>query len=52
VLRKRPGPRELGIEVKYIEVQGGNHSDIVVPNLPAAFEFFDRHPKSRLTTEQ
>jgi poly(3-hydroxybutyrate) depolymerase len=44
--------RELGIEVKYIEVQGGNHSDIVVPNLPAAFEFFDRHPKGRLTTEQ
>ncbi len=44
--------RELGIEVQYIEVQGGNHSDIVVPNLPAVFEFFDQHVKSGRPTTQ
>ena len=33
--------KELGIEVKYIEVPGGLHSDVVAPNLPAVIEFFD-----------
>jgi hypothetical protein len=31
--------RKLGMDVTYIEVPGGNHSDVVVPNLPAAFDF-------------
>jgi poly(3-hydroxybutyrate) depolymerase len=35
--------RELGIEVKYIEVPGGGHSNVVAPNLPAIIEFFNTH---------
>lgn len=31
--------KKLGVEVTYIEVPGGNHNDVVVPNLPKAFEF-------------
>ena len=31
--------KKLGMEVTYVEVPGGNHNDVVVPNLPAAFEF-------------
>jgi poly(3-hydroxybutyrate) depolymerase len=38
--------KELGIEHKYIEVQGGLHSDVVAPNLAAIVEFFDAHRKN------
>jgi predicted peptidase len=31
--------RKLGMDVTYIEVHGGNHNDVVVPNLPKVFEF-------------
>lgn len=31
--------KKAGAEVTYIEVAGGGHSDVVVPNLAAAFEF-------------
>jgi predicted esterase len=31
--------KKAGAEVTYIEVAGGGHSDVVVPNLGAAFEF-------------
>ena len=31
--------KKLGATVTYVEVPGGNHSDVVVPNLPKAFEF-------------
>jgi acetyl esterase/lipase len=31
--------KQLGGEVTYVEVPGGNHNDVVVPNLPKAFEF-------------
>jgi poly(3-hydroxybutyrate) depolymerase len=31
--------RRLGVDVTYIEVAGGNHLDVVVPNLPKVFEF-------------
>lgn len=37
--------QKLGMEVTYIEVPGGNHSDVVVPNLPKAFEFMAAHKK-------
>jgi predicted peptidase len=43
--------KKLGVTVTYVEVPGGNHSDIAVPNLPAMFDFFDSHRKS-LTTSQ
>lgn len=44
--------KELGIEVTYIEVPGGGHSDVVAPNLPAMFEFFNRHSKAPRPTSQ
>jgi predicted esterase len=31
--------KKLGADVTYIEVVGGSHTDVVVPNLPLAFEF-------------
>ena len=40
--------RELGIEMKYIEVPGGNHVDIVVPNQKAVFDWFDAHKRQPL----
>jgi dipeptidyl aminopeptidase/acylaminoacyl peptidase len=39
--------KRLGVQVRYIEVPGGNHTDIVVPNLPAIFDFFDSHRKGK-----
>jgi dienelactone hydrolase len=38
--------KKLGIAHKYIEVPGGGHSDVVAPNLPALFEFFNTHKRS------
>jgi len=38
--------KELGAEVKYIEVPGGVHSDVVAPNMAAVIEFFDNHRKA------
>jgi predicted peptidase len=37
--------RKLGTEVKYIEVPGGTHDNVVFPNLAQIFEFFPSHPK-------
>lgn len=37
--------KELGIEHKYIEVPGGSHGDVVAPNIPAVFDFFDAHKR-------
>jgi poly(3-hydroxybutyrate) depolymerase len=37
--------QKLGVEVKYIEVPGGNHINIAAPNFPAIFDFFDAHRK-------
>jgi predicted peptidase len=38
--------KKAGAEVTYIEVPGGNHNDVVVPNLPAVFEFFKAKAKT------
>jgi predicted esterase len=38
--------KELGIDVNYIEVPGGTHSDVVAPNFAAMFEFFNAHRKT------
>ena len=40
--------KKLGVDHVYVEVPGGNHTDIAVPNLPAMFEFF--HAKRRPAT--
>ena len=33
----------------YIEVPGGSHTDVVVPNLPQAFEFMAAQKKGAAT---
>ncbi len=35
--------KRLGVEVVYVEVPGGSHIDVVVPNLPKVFEFLAAH---------
>ena len=37
--------QKVNANVTYIEVPGGSHSDVVVPNLPRAFEFMSTHRK-------
>jgi predicted esterase len=44
--------KELGTEVKYIEVPGGTHSDVAAPNFAAILDFFDAHTKTRSSTAQ
>jgi hypothetical protein len=44
--------KDLGTEVKYIEVPGGSHSGVVAPNLAAVIEFFDKHRKAARSTSQ
>jgi len=36
---------KLNVEVKYIEVPGGNHINVAGPNMAAIFDFFDAHKK-------
>jgi predicted esterase len=42
--------KKAGAEVTYVEVAGGGHSDVVVPNLPQAFEFLARQRKGATVT--
>jgi predicted esterase len=35
----------LGVKIKYIEVPGGNHGDIVVPKFKDVFDWFDAHTR-------
>ncbi|HEY6212242.1 MAG TPA: PHB depolymerase family esterase [Vicinamibacterales bacterium] len=46
--------KELGVEVKYIEVPGGTHGSVVAPNLGNALDFFDAHrkPATKTTSQQ
>ncbi len=44
--------KELGINVTYIEVPGGNHGNVVAPNMPGLFDFFDAHRKPAKSTSQ
>lgn len=37
--------KKLGVEMKYIEVPGGDHGSIVAPNFPAVFDWFDTHKR-------
>jgi predicted peptidase len=37
--------KKLGVEHRYIEVAGGDHNNIVEPNLAAVLDFFDAHRK-------
>jgi predicted esterase len=42
--------KNAGIEVTYIEVPGGSHTDVVVPNLPKAFDFMAAQRKGAMPT--
>jgi predicted esterase len=44
--------KKAGVDYVYIEVPGGNHTDVVVPSLPGAFDFFDKKRKAPATTQQ
>ena len=37
--------KKLGAEIKYIEVPGGDHGNVVAPNFPAIFDWFDAHKR-------
>lgn len=37
--------QELGIKIKYVEVPGGNHTDIAVPAMKDIFDWFDAHKR-------
>ena len=41
--------KKAGADVTYLEVAGGSHTDMVVPNLPQAFEFMARQKKVAVT---
>jgi predicted peptidase len=44
--------RKLGAPVTYVEVPGGSHTDVVVPNLPKAFEFLAGQRRGPAPTSQ
>jgi len=37
--------QKAGVEIKYVEVPGGSHVDIAVPNIAPMFDFFAAHAK-------
>ena len=37
--------KDLGIEIKYIEVPGGDHTSIAVPAFKDIFDWFDAHKR-------
>jgi predicted esterase len=39
--------KKLGVDVKYIEVPGGNHINVAGPNMAAIFDFFETHRKGQ-----
>jgi predicted esterase len=43
---------KLKADVTYLEVVGGGHSDVVVPNLPLAFEILASHRKKMPSAQQ
>jgi predicted esterase len=42
--------KRLNVEVKYIEVPGGSHTNVPGPNMPAIFDFFDAHKRQSQAT--
>lgn len=44
--------KAAGATVTYVEVPGGNHSDVVVPELPKAFAFLAAQKKSKTAATQ
>jgi len=44
--------KQHGANVTYLEIPGGSHTDVVVPNLPKAFEFLAAQRKATLASTQ
>ena len=44
--------KKAGANVTYLEIPGGSHSDVVVPNLPKAFEFLAAQRKAPVAATQ
>ena len=44
--------KKLNADVTYVEVAGGSHTDVVVPNLPKAFAFLAAQRKGSAATKQ
>ncbi len=44
--------KKAGANVTYLEIPGGSHTDVVVPNLPKAFEFLAAQRKTAVATQQ
>lgn len=44
--------KAAGATVTYVEVPGGNHTDVVVPHLPRAFEFLAAQKKTKTAATQ
>jgi predicted esterase len=44
--------KSLGVDHVFVEVPGGNHTDIVVPNLAPMLEFFEGKRRPGSTTQQ
>jgi predicted esterase len=44
--------KKLDAPVTYIEVPGGSHTDVVVPNLPRLFEFLAAQRKMAAATQR
>ncbi len=44
--------KTAGATVTYMEVPGGNHTDVVVPHLPKAFEFLAAQKKAKTAATQ
>jgi poly(3-hydroxybutyrate) depolymerase len=44
--------RKQGVDVTYIEVPGGNHTDVVVPNLPKVLECLATKRRAPVATQQ
>jgi predicted esterase len=44
--------KAAGATVTYVEVPGGNHTDVVVPHLPKAFEFLAAQKKTKTAATQ
>ena len=41
--------KAVNADVRYVEIPGGNHTDVVEPNLGAMFDFFDAHRRRGTT---
>jgi predicted peptidase len=42
--------KELGMDVTYLEVPGGTHTDVVMPNLPKVFDFLAARRRRAVAT--